>query len=877
MALVSVALTILLASCGGGGESGGTTPPPTNNPPPPTFRATAGIAEKGPLITGSAVTAQELDANLSPTGKQYSYQINSDLGDFTPTSAFTSQFIGVSATGYYFDEVLGTVSAGPITLNGYSDLSADSVMNVNLLTTLAYQRIRTLVVQSGRPFASARVQAEIEVLSALKIPAGSYGSFGTLKLGGNDPGAQILAAISSLFVHGNNSGQVAALIQNFQNDIGTDGTVDSSDTLLALDTAAENLDAAGVAQNLNQRFASAGISFQAGDIAKWIDDNGDGLISQLAFEVTGADSTTTFTLPAYIATALDGGTLSVSGGTVIVNGVPGSSGSIIRTGDVIEVMPGTFQQGLSIVTIGQSGGLQGARVSFLAPLTSIEVTPSGKDVLVGTQQSLVATAHFTDGSSGDVTSAVRWSSSARSVARLASPGVIDTQALGAVTISAAFGSYTDSAELIVVSSVLEDFAISPGAVVTGVGIAQKPRAIGSYTNGSNADVSSLVTWTSADPQVAAVDAQTGSIVGVALGSTTVEAAIDSVVHSFTVDVVSTSLSPGSPTLEGRRSHSATLLANGQVLIVGGEFSESTAELYDPETATWTSAGTLPRRHAGHAAVTLADGRVLIIGGWGSAPELPFAEIYNPATNQWSAAAPMANARKDMTATLLPNGKVLVVGGRPDVMEPYRSTEIYDPATNTWSPGPDTTFPHALHTATRLADGRVMVAGGWKFLGPTSGTTDPLNDTVELYDSDTNSWTLLAPMNSMRVLHTATLLSDGRVLVVGGYDRTDLGGAEVYDPLTNTWTNTPEMLDRRQMHEATLLADGRVMVSGGRVGDPIDAVEVYDPATNSWSASPSLTSARMFHTATRLDNDVILFVGGAQDSTASADKSVEIYW
>jgi N-acetylneuraminic acid mutarotase len=876
MAPVSAALTLLLASCGGGG-GGGTAPPPTNNPPPPTFHTTAGIAEKGPLITGSAVTAQELDAALSPTGKQYSYQISSDLGDFTPTSTFTSQYIGVSATGYYFDEVVGAVSAGPITLNGYSDLSADPVMNVNLLTTLAYQRIRTLVVQSGRSFASARAQAEIEVLTALKIPAGGYGAFGTLKLGGNDAGAQILAAISSLFVQGNSSGQVATLIQNFQNDIGTDGTVDNAETLLALETAAENLDVDVVVQNLNQRFASAGVSFQAGDIARWIDENGDGLIGQLAFEVTGADSSTTFTLPAYIATALDGGTLTVSGGTVIVNGTPASGSVTIRTGDVIEIKPGAFDHGLSIVTIAQSGGLQGARVSFLAPLTSIEVTPSGRDILVGGQQTMVATAHFSDGASGDVTSVVRWKSSARDVARLASPGVFDTQALGAVTISAAFGSYTGSADLNVVSSVLEEFTVTPSAVIAGVGIAQRPRAIGSYTNGSSADVSSLVTWTSANPQIATVNAQTGSIVGVALGSTTVEARIDSMVHSFPVDVVASSLSPGSPTLEGRRSHSATLLASGKVLIAGGEFGEWSAETYDPETATWAPAGTLPNRHGGHAAVLLADGRVLIAGGYGGGPHLAFAEIYNPATNQWSAAAPMAHQRKDLGATLLPDGRVLVVGGREDTMEPYTSTEIYDPATNSWSAGPDTAFPHALHTATRLADGRVLVTGGWKYVGPSSGSMDPVNDTAELYDPVSNSWTLLAPMNSKRLAHTATLLPDGRVLVAGGSNGTDLVGAEVYDPVANTWTPTAEMLDARMMHAATLLSDGRVMVSGGRIGDPTNSVEVYDPATNSWSAFPSLAFGRMFHTATLLDNDAILFVGGAQDSTTSADKSVEIYW
>jgi hypothetical protein len=114
MLLLSLAISALMA-CGGGGGAGPSTP---NAPPAGTYKAASGVAQKGPLIKGSTATVQELNSTLSPTGAQYSYQITDNFGDFSPNSTFSTQYIGVLATGYYFDEIANAVSAGPITLNG---------------------------------------------------------------------------------------------------------------------------------------------------------------------------------------------------------------------------------------------------------------------------------------------------------------------------------------------------------------------------------------------------------------------------------------------------------------------------------------------------------------------------------------------------------------------------------------------------------------------------------------------------------------------------------------------------------------------------------------------------------------------------------------
>jgi hypothetical protein len=231
------------------------------------------------LIQGSLVAAQELDSNLSPTGKQYTYQINSNLGTFNPTSVFSSQYIGLNATGYYYDEVAHAISGGTITLNGYNDLSSASGLNVNLPTTLAYQRIQHLVA-SGMNFTAARTQAESEVLAVFHIPPGSYGAFGTLDISKGRNGDQILAAISSVFVYGNSSGNLASLIASFQSDLGANGVITNSATAAALTASAKALNPTAVATNHTQEYSSVGVSFTATEISNWIDQDGDGLVSR---------------------------------------------------------------------------------------------------------------------------------------------------------------------------------------------------------------------------------------------------------------------------------------------------------------------------------------------------------------------------------------------------------------------------------------------------------------------------------------------------------------------------------------------------------------------------------------------------------------------
>ena len=171
-------------------------------------------------------------------------------------------------------------------------------------------------------------------------------------------------------------------------------------------------------------------------------------------------------------------------------------------------------------------------------------------------------------------------------------------------------------------------------------------------------------------------------------------------------------------LTARVSHTATLLANGKVLVAGGSGdsgSLSSAELYDPATGLWSTTGSLTNGRFDHTATLLADGKVLVAGGWGDTlmDRLSSAELYDPATGLWSETGSLATGRAGHTATLLPNGKVLVAGSRNTMgnADDLSSTELYDPATGLWSTTGSLVTVRAVYSATLLANGQVLVVGG----------------------------------------------------------------------------------------------------------------------------------------------------------------------
>jgi hypothetical protein len=228
-------------------------------------------------------------------------------------------------------------------------------------------------------------------------------------------------------------------------------------------------------------------------------------------------------------------------------------------------------------------------------------------------------------------------------------------------------------------------------------------------------------------------------------------------------------------------------AGGQVLVV--DAGRLWAEVLDPVTGRFNPTRAMPISRFDGAAAPLQDGRALFAGGFDDNYDASATSVvYDPASADFSAVGSMVTARAWNSATQLRDGRVLVAGGATSNFESLSSTEVYDPVKATFSAGGPMSTGRSKHTATLLADGRVLICGGY---GPKIQSDAQFLASAELYDPLKGTFVAAGSMKDARVGHTATLLSDGRVLVAGGADKFGvLSSAEVFDPGTGIF-RSPE--------------------------------------------------------------------------------------
>lgn len=278
-----------------------------------------------------------------------------------------------------------------------------------------------------------------------------------------------------------------------------------------------------------------------------------------------------------------------------------------------------------------------------------------------------------------------------------------------------------------------------------------------------------------------------------------------------------------PEMESRRAgHTATELSDGRILLTGGVGYLKSAEIYDPESRSFTRVGNMAEGRIGHTATLLEDGRVLVVGGEFRAS----AEIFDPLTGSFSQTKDMSTARVYHTATLLEDGKVLVTGGHrgrvPDI-EVFNTAEIFTPLTGSFSAADTMSVARHQHEAVRLPDDRVLIMGG-----SNDRERAGRYRSAEVYDPEQRGFVPVGDMSARRykIQGTALLLENGSALIVGGADR-----VEVFDVRHDNFIQAAGAIGSELTDaSATLLRDGRVLIVGGDAKEP-------DSYANAWLYEP----------------------------------------
>lgn len=380
----------------------------------------------------------------------------------------------------------------------------------------------------------------------------------------------------------------------------------------------------------------------------------------------------------------------------------------------------------------------------------------------------------------------------------------------------------------------------------------------------------------------------------------------------------------------RQGHTVTRLANGDAVVIGGDEPDggggliqalNTIELYDHASATFTTLGvTMNKRRSTHTATLLNDGRVLILGGYTNPADgtaTAAGEIFDPVANTVTTIPPMQLPRLLHTATLLADGRVFVAGGVrkfilgdpfASIMQGIFETEIYDPVSNTWSSGPNFPDKHERfgHQASLLPNGQVLITGGMEErpIIPAFPTAVLIHYTDEChrYDPSTNTFVNTPPLPILSGMgiayHAQATLSSGDVAVVGGVSSPDaLVGSSLcvqrdsflYDPASNSWTVGGQIQFPRVYGQLLETPDQRVFLIGGLraidliagTGTPEKRFEETDVTFQSWTHLPDMVMLKAREVSRAVLVGVgpflcILSVGVGEIATPPAETTAEFY-
>ena len=225
-----------------------------------TIEKISGSIQKGPFISGSSIQISELDSKLFQTGKTFSGFTSNSLGYYEITDlVLSSAYLDVSASGFYFDEVNNVKSISPLNLSAVTNVTDNTLINLNILTTLEKPRVKYLMEKSVS-FTEAKQMAQSEVLAFFGILSKGMEPSETLDISQEgDANAALLAV--SLILHGNRSvGDLSELLYNISSEIREDGSFFNEGIMTDLRNSAAGLKLPLIRTNLENYYKDLGVT-----------------------------------------------------------------------------------------------------------------------------------------------------------------------------------------------------------------------------------------------------------------------------------------------------------------------------------------------------------------------------------------------------------------------------------------------------------------------------------------------------------------------------------------------------------------------------------------------------------------------------------------
>jgi hypothetical protein len=269
-------------------------------------------------------------------------------------------------------------------------------------------------------------------------------------------------------------------------------------------------------------------------------------------------------------------------------------------------------------------------------------------------------------------------------------------------------------------------------------------------------------------------------------------------------------------------------------------------LYALGDLTWMATTQMSLPRWGGAAYVLQN-QLWVVGGYHQDGSIADIEVFDPATRLWTT-IPYPFTYFGQAFVTTSNGLLYAISGLESCQSLVAPVEAYDPATGTVTQKAAIPIPCYNPGIASTPNGKIYVLGGCQ--PPTAdpgGPPSAVLDAVQIFDPQTNTWSVGAPLPSPRHQPSAIAAPDGKIYVLGGFDgHAEFNRVDVYTPQTNSWQALTPMPTARRCFAAVMASNGKIYAIGGLNGaSALTTVEAFTPASNTWKACTALAAGRWY--------------------------------